>query len=70
MKFVTKIMAIDPKDKKLKHFMGPVIESISFKLADEYLQINGLGYCEIDGILISEVDEKTGIKTDYTFENN
>lgn len=70
MKFTTRIRAIDPRDGVLKEWMGQNIEALTFGLAEDYCQRNGLGYCEVDGILISEIDENTGDKIDYDFINN
>ena len=53
--YLTEIKAIDPIDGELKTFGGPNIISLTPKLAEEYLQLNGLGYCKIIGELIMEV---------------
>lgn len=70
MIFTTEIKAIDPKDGDLKTWAGPNIDAISYTFAEQHLQRNGLGYCEITGQLISEIDEFTGEKKDFDFENN
>lgn len=70
MIFTTEIKAIDPKDGELKTWAGPNIDAISYTFADKYLQNNGLGYCNITGTLISEIDEFTNDRKDFYFENN
>ena len=57
-KFTTKIKAIDPTDGEMKTWNGPRIDAISFKDAEYFCQENGLGYCEVDGILVSEIPTK------------
>ena len=52
--FTTKIKAIDPLTGELKTWDGPYIKEISYELADEYCQNNGLRYCEVDGELFQE----------------
>ena len=56
MTFTTTIKAIDPKDGELKTFAGPNVKAISWKLAEKHLQLNELGYCEISGELVCEVE--------------
>lgn len=48
-KWCTLIRAICPITKELTTFAGPVIEAPSPKLAHEYCQSNGLGYCRVTG---------------------
>lgn len=65
-KFSTKIKAIDPKDGEMKTWSGPVIDAISYQDAEYYCQENGLGYCEVDGILVSEIPTKSdGVTPDW-----
>lgn len=54
---------------EVRKFIGPIIEAPSFKLAEEYCQLNGLGYCYIDGELIAEIDAKTGDEIDHEKPN-
>lgn len=68
--FTTQIRAFDPTDGELKLWMGPNIPAVSFADARKYCDNNGLGYCEIIGILDCEIDERTGMKTDYRSEQN
>lgn len=67
MVFLTKLRAIDPVDGELKTWGGPYIEAISWKDAQE--QIKELGYLELDGVLWSEIDFKTGKRTNDTMLN-
>ncbi len=66
-KFVTEIRAIDPITNELKTYSGPDIEAISFKLADEYCQLNGLGYCKVVGELITDFTNDIDY---HTIQNN
>lgn len=61
---------------QLKTFCGPNIEAPSAKLAHEYCQNNGLGYCHIEGELQSETpckphtfDPDWDKEIDYTKKN-
>ena len=63
-KFTTKIRAIDPEDGKLKTWSGPYIDAETEEEAIRYCKEH-LGYCEVDGRLISTVDPKTGLRIDY-----
>lgn len=56
MKFVTEIHALDPKDGHLKKWAGPEIDADSIDEAREYCDNNGLGYCDIIGEFVEEVD--------------
>ena len=55
MTFTTIIKAIDPLDEELKTWEGPLIQAISWTMAEQYLQENGLGYCKIHGLLHSYI---------------
>ena len=57
MKFITQIRAVDPLNGELRTWAGPEINAISWSLAEQYLQNNGLGYCKIVGVLHSEFPE-------------
>lgn len=61
MTFQTMTLAIDPKDGKLKKWIGPRIEAISLKDAQE--KIKEFGYLQVTGHLHAEIDEETGVKT-------
>lgn len=54
-KWITSIRAIDPMDGELKNWVGPIVEGITMKDAWNYCQMNGLGYCTIEGELIAEI---------------
>lgn len=66
--YTTTIKAINPQTGKLCIFQGPNVLGVSFKTAQEYCNKNGLGYCKVDGELISEIDGSH--KIDYNFLNN
>ncbi len=61
--YTTKIKAL--ANNELKTFSGPYVPGISFQDAQNYCERNGLGYCEVDGELIAEVDYNSGKITDY-----
>lgn len=58
--WATSITATCPLDGRLKKFGGPNIKAPTKKLAHEYAQNNGLGYCRIEGELIAEIPCKEG----------
>lgn len=58
--FVTEINAICPISGELKRFCGPNIPAISFNMAVNYCQTNGLGYCKVIGVLVAEIPCKPG----------
>lgn len=66
----TKITALDPITGEMKNWTGPNIPAYSWDSAEKYLQENGLGYCEIDGIVRAEVDEETGEEELFNFRWN
>ena len=65
--FYTKVMSIDPKDSELKEWKGPNVPAISFSDARRYCQENGLGYCEVIGLIEREDDwlDDNSLKTTY-----
>jgi hypothetical protein len=72
-KWGTTIHALDPIDGEYKEFSGPIITAPSRKLAFDYCQKNGLGYCPIIDELILLVPNKEGIpdwknKIDFTLD--
>lgn len=67
-KWCTEIKAIDPTDGIIKSWGGPNIPAISFRDAEMYCQMNGLGYCKVIGELIAEIPCKKGTY-DPDFEN-
>lgn len=67
--YVTSIEAICPTDGSLKSWGGPHVPGISFADAELYCQRNGLGYCKVEGILLSEIPCKDGsYEPDFTKE--
>lgn len=53
-------------NRELKTFGGPNIEAPTKRLAEEYCQLNGLGYCVISGQLVSEIPTKEdGVTPDW-----
>ena len=62
--YTTKIRAIDPVTGDLKLWAGQDIHAESFEKAEQYCR-EKIGYCEVDGELISVIDEHTGIKIDF-----
>lgn len=63
--YTTIIRAIDPITGQMKTWAGPNIRAISHNSAVQYCRENGLGYCEIDGLLVSEIHTKAdGITPD------
>ena len=53
--FTTKIKAIDPRDGKLKIWLGPNVPGLSFEDAEMHCQQNRLGYCKVIGEIVKEV---------------
>ena len=53
--WATSIRAVCPVTGNVTLFQGPHIPAPTEKLAHEYCQLNGLGYCWIDGELIAEI---------------
>lgn len=58
--YVTEIKAIRPRDGELITYCGPNVPGISVKDAEYYCETNGLGYCKVIGLLISEIPCKPG----------
>jgi hypothetical protein len=56
----TTIRAIDPITGDLKLWNGPSVLGISFDDAERYCQMNGLGYCKVDGELVCEIPCRDG----------
>lgn len=55
--YTTKIRAICPKTGELKTYFGQNVPGISFESAQEYCELNGLGYCKVNGLLVAEIDQ-------------
>lgn len=67
--FATSIQALDPITNKMKFWAGPNIPAPTERLAREYCDNSGLGYCKIEGELIAEIDEFTNESIDYYQQN-
>lgn len=65
MIFTTKIRAMDMIDGEIKTWGGRRIEAISWKEAESKC----MPYEEVDGVLWSEIDLKTGKRTNSTLLN-
>lgn len=59
--YYTKIIAIIPGTDELAEWAGPTVPGISFQDAEDYCQVNGLGYCQVTHILTGEIqsDDRT-----------
>jgi len=64
--FTTIIIAINPITGILTSWGGPNIQAINWKDAEKYCQVNGLGYCKVDGELICEIPcYNDGVSPDF-----
>lgn len=63
--WATTIIAIDPQDKILKSWAGPIVPGITIKDAEWYCQVNGFGFCNVDGELIAEIPLGADGKPDF-----
>ena len=77
--FVTHIYAISPISGEILTYIGVNVKAISPKLAREWLDNNGYGYCHVIDELISEIPCKPStLEPDFSkeidfsnnFENN
>lgn len=68
--FCTEIQAINPRDGKLTSWSGPRVQALSWGLAEEYLQIQGLGYARIIGEYIQEQPFQEEKKENYETQNH
>lgn len=64
--YTTEIQAICPLTGDLLKWAGPNIKGISRYDAQEYCNRNGLGYCKISGLLVSEIPCDANYKADFT----
>lgn len=53
----TRIRAVCPKTKELKVYFGPNVPGITFTDAEVFCEVNGLGYCEVVGLIHNEIEE-------------
>ena len=58
--WTTRIYAISPETNEMTMYGGPNIPAFTKKLAREYCDLNGLGYCHIGDELVKEVPCKNG----------
>jgi len=56
----TTVYAKCAESGEMKSFFGPNIQAPTLKLAHDWCQNNGLGYCRIEGELESEIPCKEG----------
>lgn len=63
--YTTEIIAVNPLTNEFCKFAGPNVPGLTWQDADRYCQENELGYCKVNGLLISEIDEQTGIEVFY-----
>lgn len=68
--FHTTIYARCAQTGEMKTFCGPNIKAPTQQLAHEYCQKNGLGYCNIEGELIAEIQADSDAKNDGTQNGN
>lgn len=47
-------------DGDMHSYVGVNVQGISVADAQEYCENNGLGYCKVDGLLVSEIPCKKG----------
>ena len=64
--YTTEIQAICPLTGDLLKWAGPNVKGISFYDAQEYCNRNGLGYCKVVGLLVSEIPCDANYKADFT----
>lgn len=55
--YVTTLKAIDPNDGILKDWMGDYVKASSEEEAKQWVQNNGKGYLNIEGVFIEEIDQ-------------
>lgn len=67
--YTTTLLAQDVNDGIIKKFVGPNIKAPTLELAEQYVQLNGMGYLTVIGQLIQTIDEHTNQTTDYNNYN-
>ena len=68
--FATTIKAVNPFTGDICEYAGPNVEALSEGMANEYLQLNGLGYCEVQGEIVSEIPCDENYKADFNKQTN
>lgn len=63
--YLTEIKAICPKTGVLKTYSGQNIKAITQKFAEEYCELNGLGYLKVIGELVAEINYDLTNYIDY-----
>lgn len=58
--YVTEIKALSPSSGEMRNYCGPNVPGISMETAQEYCEMNGLGYCKVIGELVAEIPCKEG----------
>jgi hypothetical protein len=64
--YTTEIIAIDPMDGELKAFRGPYVPGLTFKDAQRNCDLNGMGYCRVDGKINMDISFDGKQVIDYT----
>lgn len=55
MLYTTTIHALCPHTRNIKKYCGPNVQGESYEDAQKYCDTHYLGFCEVDGVLISEI---------------
>ena len=63
--YMTQLRAVCAVTGDMKTFIGPDVPAISFEDADNYCQAQGLGYCRVIGVLVSEQSSDCSCGIDY-----
>ena len=64
--WTTEVEATCPNSGKAKRYCGPTVKAISPRLAQEFCNQNGLGYCKVVGELVAEIaTHKDGVSPDF-----
>ncbi len=70
--WITQIKAIKPSTGEITTYTGPNVPGINYQDANSYCQTNGLGYCQVIGVLIAEIpvkDNKADFENITHYEN-
>lgn len=69
-KWTTQIRAICPITNELRTFEGPLITAPTAKLAQDFCQQNGFGYCKVGDECVAVLNNKTSEYTDFNIQQN